>query len=806
MGKLVVLKLGEGSFEQGFPVTLQIGEDERSPSVEIAGRLPPAPELPQYYESWALSYRRLGLRSRLESSARQVTNVSKLENCGNAAQLIRDRLNHWLCSESFRPIREKLLEQLIPSDEVRIIIQTENIWLRRLPWHLWDLCDRYLKAETALGAPVYERVDQLVLPHNQVRILAILGNSTGINTQADRLLLEQLPDAEVSFLVEPERQQLTEELWRQEWDILFFAGHSSSQSDGETGRIYINQTDSLTIEQLKYALRKAVERGLKIAIFNSCDGLGLARNLADLQIPQIVVMREPVPDQVSQEFLKYFLQAFSRGEPFYLAIREARERLQGLEDRFPCATWLPVIFQNPAVVPPTWEGLGGSLKHDTPTDSTTQIFSDTTKDFYPQKAQKLRRKLLSKRRGLTGVFAMSLVVTSLLVGVRQLGILQSIELKAFDHTMRSRPAELPDSRLLVVEVTESDIQAQKKELRPGTSLSDASLARLLGILESYQARAIGLDIYRDFPVDKEYPNLAKQMQQSDRFFVICQISEPKSNYPGIAPPPEIPVDRQGFSTFVPDPDGVVRRHLVAMTPPASSPCTPRHAFSTKLAIRYLEEQGISPKTTTDGYLQLGSTVFKRLQFPAGGYRNIDLWGHQVLLNYRSHRSPQQFVEQVTLTQVLSGQLDPNAVKDKIVLIGVTAPSRNDYFATPYSRGQKDMPGVSLQAQMISQILSAVLDHRPLLWVWSEWSETLWIWSWSFFGGLLFWCFRAWLRLALVAIALFILYGLCCNLLIRGGWVPLIPPALALVSTGICVVAYSEFQTQRQQSTLALKKS
>ncbi|HEY9600685.1 MAG TPA: CHASE2 domain-containing protein, partial [Allocoleopsis sp.] len=678
-------------------------------------------------------------------------------------------------------------------------------WLRRLPWHLWDLCDRYLKAETALSVPVYERVEQLVLPHTQVRILAILGNSTGINTQADRLLLEQLPDAQVSFLVEPERQQLTEELWQQEWDILFFAGHSSSQSDGETGRIYINQTDSLTIEQLKYALRKAVKRGLKIAIFNSCDGLGLARNLADLQIPQVVVMREPVPDRVSQEFLKYFLQTFSCGEPFYLAIREARERLQGLEDRFPCATWLPVIFQNPAVVPPTWQGLRGNLRQDTLTDSRAENSVDTPHISYAQKAQPLKRKILSHQRKLARVFATSVVVTSLLVGVRQLGIFQPLELKAFDQLMRSKPAELPDSRLLVVEVTESDIQAQKNELRPGTSLSDASLARLLQILESYHPRAIGLDIYRDFPVSKEYPDLAKQMQQSDRFFTICQISEPKTNYPGIAPPPEIPVDRQGFSTFVPDPDGVVRRHLIAMTPPATSPCTPHRAFSTQLAIRYLKEQGISPKTTTDGYLQLGSTVFKRLQFQVGGYRNIDLWGHQVLLNYRSYRSPQEFVERVTLAQVLSGQLDPNAVKDKIILIGVTAPSRNDYFATPYSRGNKDMPGVILHAQMVSQILSAVLDHRPLLWVGTEWGEVLWIWSWSFFGGLLFCCFRAWLRLALVAIALFILYGLCCNLLIRGGWVPLIPSALALVSTGICAIAYSEFQTQRQQSTLALKK-
>lgn len=48
MGKLVALKLGDGSFEQGFPVTWQIGEDGDRPSVEITGRLPSAPEIPQH--------------------------------------------------------------------------------------------------------------------------------------------------------------------------------------------------------------------------------------------------------------------------------------------------------------------------------------------------------------------------------------------------------------------------------------------------------------------------------------------------------------------------------------------------------------------------------------------------------------------------------------------------------------------------------------------------------------------------------------------------------------------------------------
>jgi tetratricopeptide (TPR) repeat protein len=71
----------------------------------------------------------------------------------------------------------------------------------------------------------------------------------------------------------------------------------------------------------------------------------------------MIVMRDMIPDKVAHQFLKYFLQSFSAGNSFYLATREARERLKGLEDRLPCASWLPVIFQNPAETPPTWESL-----------------------------------------------------------------------------------------------------------------------------------------------------------------------------------------------------------------------------------------------------------------------------------------------------------------------------------------------------------------------------------------------------------------------------------------------------------------
>ena len=358
MAKLVVFKLGDSQFGQELPVTLQIGEAGDRPSVEATGKLPPASEILQHYKCWQSAYRNLGLQSRLTASEQQVTNVSCFEDCYNAVQQLYDSMNAWLNSESFRRLKEKLLEKLVPADQVRVILQVEDIQLQRLPWHLWDWFERYPKAELALSALTYERIEQQPLPASpKVRILAVLGNDTGIDTQADRILLEQLPNAEISFLVEPQRQEVTDQLWEQEWHILFFAGHSCTLANGKTGQITINQTEGLTISQLKYALRQAIARGLQLAIFNSCDGLGLARDLADLHIPQIIVMREPVPDQVAQAFLKYFLEAFADGTSFYLAVREARERLQGLEDQFPCASWLPVICQNPAMAPLTWSEL-----------------------------------------------------------------------------------------------------------------------------------------------------------------------------------------------------------------------------------------------------------------------------------------------------------------------------------------------------------------------------------------------------------------------------------------------------------------
>jgi hypothetical protein len=60
----------------------------------------------------------------------------------------------------------------------------------------------------------------------------------------------------VTFLVEAQRQQLSDCLWEKAWDILFFAGHS--ETEGQKRRIYLNSQESLTVEELKYALKRAI--------------------------------------------------------------------------------------------------------------------------------------------------------------------------------------------------------------------------------------------------------------------------------------------------------------------------------------------------------------------------------------------------------------------------------------------------------------------------------------------------------------------------------------------------------------------
>lgn len=400
---------------------------------------------------------------------------------------------------------------------------------------------------------------------------------------------------------------------------------------------------------------------------------------------------------------------------------------------------------------------------------------------------KIRSSLQMKK--FQTAFLVSVIIVGLLMGiVRPLGILQASELAAFDHLMRSRPIEQSDSRLLVVTVTEDDLeyQDQKNMQRNAASLSDQALDKVLQKLNQHQPRVIGLDIFRDFSVNPKFPELTKQFHKNDRLIATCSIGGTKA--PPVITPKQY--ERLGFSNVPEDSGRFVRRQFLGMPP--SDKCYTDQSFSLRIALRYLKAENISPiQMTSDERLQIGKVIFPKLVSDAGGYQlpRSEERGSQILLNYRSLKPDQSIAQQITLTDILEGLQDAklaSLVNDRIILIGTNAPkSFGDFHMTPYGT---QMPGVLIQAHMVSQIISAVLDQRPLLWWWPQTLEIIWVWLWAFFVGILIEYWRSPISRALVVIiAIGILSGLCFLAFKQGGWLPLIPTILGLMLTAVCVV-------------------
>lgn len=768
VGKLIILKF-EGDFErQGFRVSLEMSHEGDRPFLEASGALPANPELVAYLNQWQQAYRSLDVASRIEP--KEIVyggSIQQVEACRRWAKDLGHSLTRWLSSDAFAAIDRRLREALSLHEPIRILIRTEDPNLRHLPWHLWDLIDRYTEAEVGFCASIAQRIQVRALsPDGKVRVLAILGNSSGIDIQSDRQLLASLPNASVQFLVEPRRQEINDRLWNQPWDILFFAGHSETKT--QQGRIFINDRESLTLDELRYGLRQAIAQGLRLAIFNSCDGLGLVSQLEQVHLPCAIAMREPVPDRIAQEFLKQFLIAFAAGDSLYLAVRRSRERLQGWEGDFPCASWLPVICQNASESPSTWQSLRGATQSPPV------------------------RKPIDRFGRLKKLLLIATLVTSVIMGVRSIGWLQSFELRAFDQLVQQRPAEAPDDRILIISVSEADIQYQDQMgMERQGSLSDRALRQVLQRLQPYQPRAIGLDIYHDFAFA---PDLAQVLAKTPEFVAICKVNETAEN-PAIAPPPDLAPEQLGFSDWVTDADGIVRRQLLGMT--SSQTCPTSQALSLRLALRYLEQSNLPLQRNAAQEVVIGNVRFPKLAHHAGGYQLMPTKanGYQILLNYRS-AAPAQ----IALRDLLNGSLDSQIdLRDRIILIGVTT-ENVDVHRTPYqSQLNWRTAGVVIHAQMISQVISAVLDRRPLLWWWPEWAECLWIGGWSIAGGALAlgWSHRrdrSLLRLGLtVMLSLGLLSGCCFLVLLQGGWLSIVAPAIALLASAVAAAIWSSTQ-------------
>jgi CHASE2 domain-containing sensor protein len=397
--------------------------------------------------------------------------------------------------------------------------------------------------------------------------------------------------------------------------------------------------------------------------------------------------------------------------------------------------------------------------------------------------ERIRDELAIWRIGaLPGILVIGLVIL-----LRMTGALQFSEWWMLDFFLRSRSAESTDERILIVGIDEADLQAN------GYPIPDESLAELIEKLQTDEPRVIGLDLIRDMPVGAGHERLNQAFQAPN----IIGIEKALPDFDGytIAPPPGLPPEQIGFADDVLDADGASRRSLLEISIEAEAEY--KFSLSLLLAERYLAAEDI---VLENGIRDPDAMRFGEIEIPyllpnSGGYINANTNGYQTLIHYRSGEAP---FRRVTMTEVLNGEVPESWIRDRIILIGSIAVSAGDLKRAPAiindSAGLSY--GVKIHAHMTSQIISAVLDDRPLLRTWSNGWNYVWIIGWGLLGILLSRLLSSPLKTLLaLGIASAILFMICIVALMGGWWLPIVPAlgVLVLNSAGLTATLFYRYQ-------------
>ena len=409
---------------------------------------------------------------------------------------------------------------------------------------------------------------------------------------------------------------------------------------------------------------------------------------------------------------------------------------------------------------------------------------------------------IKQELGVWRVGAMpGIAVIGLVILARLLGGLEFLELAALDRFLRWRNPEPIDERILIVGINEQDINNLANY-----PISDRQLADLITTLNKYQPTAIGVDIVRDKPQPPGNSQLNSIFRQQDHILGIEKVLHDSSDLPfdAVKASTALPPERVGFVDAPLDRDGNLRRSLLSQVKNGEL----KFSLTIRLAEKYLNKQGITLENALDDpeAMQFNQVKLTRVFPNTGGYHNVDAAGNQILLNFRRGQHP---FRTVSLADIESGKVNPAWIRDRLVLIGITALSVRDNVNA--AGVQSDNPGlvygVEIQAHAISQIISAVLDERPLLTVWGDGWEYMWILAWGFLGITLARVLNQspWKLLLTIAAASILVLLICyVCLLALALWLPVIPSLLVLLINGFGLTA-SLFYRDRQDLKFQLQE-
>jgi adenylate cyclase len=401
-------------------------------------------------------------------------------------------------------------------------------------------------------------------------------------------------------------------------------------------------------------------------------------------------------------------------------------------------------------------------------------------------------------------------VFAAVLALRLSGLLESLEIGAYDQFLRLRPPrEQERSPIVLIEIEEADIRSF------GHPLCDETLGELVSRLLAADPRALGLDLYRDAPVPQpcgrrepdaplppHYLDLGEVITALDLVVMVMNFPDLES---GGTPPPVFleGTNQVGFSDLPIDIDqgGAARRGLLYLW----DGDVPYVSFSLQLALRYLRPEGLTvlPDPDDPASVRLGETTIPPFEMNDGGYVREDDKGYQFLLDYRD--GPGAFPI-YSLSDVFDGRVGDEAIRDRVVIVGSTATSVKDHFYTPFSRGLDRgelMPGIEIHGHAVSQLIRFARGEDAPIASPGEVGEALWILVWAGLGTALgLWNRSPWVTSLAVLGGVGGLFAGGYQLFLHGIWIPVVSPALAGAgATGLsgAYVGVAE-RAQRKQVT------
>lgn len=392
-----------------------------------------------------------------------------------------------------------------------------------------------------------------------------------------------------------------------------------------------------------------------------------------------------------------------------------------------------------------------------------------------------------------------------------LGWLPVSERQLYDYYLRSRPLEPQDKKIVIVGITEKDIE------KLGFPINDDTLASLLTKIKAQNPRAIGLDLHRNVNIGEEgNQKLDKIFSSTPQLIGVEKTDGGNPSHLSISPPTQLKkLSQTGASEIIEDSEnGVVRRGYLYVQ--KSTEEEPIPSLGLAVALKYLEGENIFPTGYGEqSWLKLNDAVFPLLEANRLFYSEQAIDNYQTIINYCNNED--KFLH-LSISEVLVNKVEDNLFKDKIVFISTMAETIEDIYTTPYSYRQENYDftyGVEIHASMTSQIVNAALRDRVII----KFLTTYWQYG-GLFISLLITTFSSWylytknnffLRKKIVVHTIYSIFSLIIILIIGylllliGWWTPTVTGLLLTLSSELCIYVFIKLELLKQENFILEQK-